>query len=78
MLGIGLAFGFLVVFFVINRFGVKAISSANSYIALAKIFIPAMTAIVLALTFFSIKNFTAGDSSPKALNQYLWPYQMLA
>ena len=60
MPGIGLAFGFLVVFFVINRFGVKAISSANSYIALAKIFIPTMTAIVLALTFFSIKNFTAG------------------
>lgn len=58
--GIILSFAMLVVFFAINRFGVRAISNANSYIALVKIFIPVMTAIVLLLTFFSISNFTAG------------------
>lgn len=58
--GIFLAFGFLVLFFVINRFGIRVISGANSYLAVAKIFIPVMTALVLMATFFSFQNFSAG------------------
>ncbi len=58
--GILLSFAMLFLFFMINRFGVRAISNANSYIAVAKIFIPVMTAIVLVTTFFSIRNFSAG------------------
>ncbi len=61
--GIGVAVLFLLAFFALNTFGIGAISKTNSILAVAKLIIPALTAIVLMLTYFSFSNFTVGTTS---------------
>lgn len=63
-----LALGFLIIYLIINYFGVKLLSKINNTITVLKIFTPLFTIALLIIMHFDTSNFTLATNSEYGVN----------
>ena len=62
--GVGVAFGFMTFFFLLNYFGVHVMGKTNTGVGWWKLFVPVITIILIMALFFHPKNFSLPSFLP--------------